>query len=212
MLLRSDYAMVAALWLLSLVPILAGGVRIAELMSDAAITADNERFFQAPTPVVLHIISASIYAILGALQFSRSIRQRHRRVHKINGVCVVLMGTLSALSGLWMTQFYPNIGFDGLALYVLRMLVGSLMLVCLCFGVHAIIRGFFFSHRAWMMRAYALGLGAGTQVFTHIPWFLFPETQSETTRLLYMAMGWLINLAFVEWLLVRKQGSKTAAC
>jgi hypothetical protein len=56
-----------------------------------------------------------------------------------------------------------------------------------------------------MVRAYALGLGAGTQVFTHIPWFVFPSIQGEMARTLCMAAGWLINVAVAEWLTRSRQ-------
>ncbi len=46
-----------------------------------------------------------------------------------------------------------------------------------------------------MMRSYALGLGAGTQVLTHLPWYLFPSIHGELARTLFMAAGWGINLA-----------------
>jgi len=34
-------------------------------------------------------------------------------------------------------------------------------------------------HRAWMMRGYAIGLGAGTRALTHVPYFLFEGIQGE---------------------------------
>ena len=40
------------------------------------------------------------------------------------------------------------------------------MAVCLVLGVTAIRRRDIAAHRAWMIRAYAIGLAAGTQVFT----------------------------------------------
>ena len=49
-----------------------------------------------------------------------------------------------------------------------------------------------------MMRGYALGLGAGTQALTHLPWCLFPAIQGELSRALCMAAGWAINLAVAE--------------
>ena len=33
-----------------------------------------------------------------------------------------------------------------------------------------------------MMRGYAIGLGAGTQVFTHVPWLLAFGVPDEFTR------------------------------
>jgi hypothetical protein len=76
------------------------------------------------------------------------------------------------------------------------------MILFICLGVAAIIRRDIPNHRAWMMRSYALGLGAGTQVLTHLPWFLFPSIQGELARTLLMLAGWVINLAVVEWILL----------
>jgi hypothetical protein len=50
-----------------------------------------------------------------------------------------------------------------------------------------------------MMRGYAIGLGAGTQAFTHVPWLIAFGTPSAFTRAWLMAAGWLINLAVAEW-------------
>jgi len=58
-------------------------------------------------------------------------------------------------------------------------------------------------HQRWMTRAYALGMGAGTQVVTHIPWFLWPELQGELLRAVCMGAGWAINIVVVEWVLRR---------
>jgi hypothetical protein len=78
------------------------------------------------------------------------------------------------------------------------------MALFLGLGVAAVLRRDIPRHRAWMMRGYALGLGAGTQVFTHLPWFLLPDIQGELARTLCMAAGWAINLVVVEWLISRK--------
>lgn len=40
------------------------------------------------------------------------------------------------------------------------------MAACLVLGFTAIRRRDIAAHRAWMIRAYAIGLGAGTQAFT----------------------------------------------
>lgn len=63
------------------------------------------------------------------------------------------------------------------------------------------------AHRAWMMRAYALGLGAGTQVLTHLPWLLWPALHTLGWRTLFMGLGWAINLAAAEWLIARARHS-----
>ena len=62
----------------------------------------------------------------------------------------------------------------------------------------------FTSHGAWMTRAYAIGLGAGTQVLTHIPWFVLAGTRpGELPRAVMMGAGWAINVVVAEWIIRR---------
>src|SRR5918912_467096 len=74
---------VTALLLLSAIPLAFGAVRLTQLASGAAITPANARFFAVPLPVVLHILSAFVYAIFGPFQFASRFRRRwpgwHRR-------------------------------------------------------------------------------------------------------------------------------------
>lgn len=212
---KSDWLIPTGLILLGIVPALAGTVRLVQLGSGADIAPDNARFFAAPIPVVLHIISATIFSFLGAFQFNSNLRRRAPTWHRGAGWALVACGLISAISGLWMTQFYargitPPASFDGTSLYLIRLLVGFAMVLALCIGLAAIRRREILNHRAWMMRGYALGLGAGTQVFTHIPWFVFPSIQGELARTLCMGAGWAINLAVAEWIIWRLRQSGRA--
>lgn len=207
---KSDWLIPAGLIALSVVPALAGGIRLFQLGGGAEITSDNARFFAEPLPVVLHIISATIFSFVGAFQFSSRMRRNAPNWHRNAGKVLVACGLVSAVSGLWMTQFYPRgitppASFDGHFLYVIRLLVGSSMVMCLCFGFAAVRKRDILNHRAWMLRGYALGLGAGTQVLTHIPWFVFPTIQGELARTLCMGSGWAINLAVAEWIIWKKK-------
>ncbi len=77
------------------------------------------------------------------------------------------------------------------------------MYASLVLGVIAIRRRDIGAHRAWMARGYAIGLGAGTQVLTHLPWMLVAGQAGGTPRVLLMTAGWGINLAVVVWALRR---------
>ena len=70
--------MPTGLLLLSVVPMIAGAVRVAELASGAEITPDNARFFAMPVPVLVHIFGASVYCVLGAFQFVAGFLRRRR--------------------------------------------------------------------------------------------------------------------------------------
>ena len=104
---NNGWLIVTGLIALSLVPVAAGAFRLAQLGGGAEITPENVRFFAAPLPAVLHILSASIYCVLGAFQFSPGIRRWRPGWHRGAGWLLVSLGLVAALSGLWLTQFYP---------------------------------------------------------------------------------------------------------
>lgn len=195
---------------LSLVPVLAGAARLSELASGAKVTPDNARFFTSPLPVVIHIVSVTLYSLLGVLQFAPGFRRRNSRWHRFVGKWILVpCGLAAALSGLWMTQFYPLPKGDGELLHVFRLIFGSAMLLSIALGVVSIWRRDYVTHGDWMMRGYAIGLGAGTQIFTHVPWLLFFGIPDELTRALLMAAGWVINIAVVEWIIRRQRIRRT---
>jgi hypothetical protein len=205
---KADWFIPAGLLALSFVPIAAGAFRIAQLGTGAAITAENARFFADPLPVVLHLVCAVIFCGLGAFQFSPGFRRRRLAWHRVAGWLLIPCGLVAAVTAVSMTLSYPRAveppaSFDGPVVDVLRLLAGSAMALYLCLGLAAVVRRDIPSHRAWMMRAYALGLGAGTQVLTHLPWYLFAGSRGELARAVFMAAGWLINLAVAEWAIWR---------
>jgi hypothetical protein len=105
-----------------------------------------------------------------------------------------------ALSALWMTQFYPRQPGTGELAHVFRLAFGSGMAASIILGFTAIRRGDVARHRAWMTRAYALALGAGTQVFTQgIGNAVFGTSELNTA--LMLGAGWGINLAVAEYVI-----------
>ena len=201
---RSATWLVAALILLSAIPIAAGAFRLRELAGGAEITPANARFFASPLPVVLHIVSVALYAILGAFQFVPSLRRRRHGWHRTAGWIVLPSGLIVALSGLWMTLFYRMPAHDGALVYGLRLLFGSAMLFSLLGGVVALWRRQFVQHGNWMLRGYAIGMGAGTQVLTGMVEAAFADPPTQLSHALLMGAGWVINLAVAEWIIRRR--------
>jgi Predicted membrane protein (DUF2306) len=81
------------------------------------------------------------------------------------------------------------------------------MIACLILGFTAIRRRKIPAHRAWMIRAYAIALAAGTQAFTEgIGQALLGagELQGDLAK----AAGWAINLAVAEWAINRQTKPK----
>ncbi|WP_188191903.1 hypothetical protein [Nonomuraea sp. SYSU D8015] len=90
---RGDGRLVpAGLIALTVVPLIAGAVRLTELFTGAEVTSANARYFDAPTPVILHIFAASGYGVLGAFQFARGFRRRRPGWHRVSGRLLVPLG------------------------------------------------------------------------------------------------------------------------
>lgn len=115
----------------------------------------------------------------------------------------MVCGLLAGLSGLWMTLFLARPGGSHALLYVFRLGFGSGMVASILLSYTAIRRGDVIGHRAWMMRAYAIGLGAGTQVLTGTVESLLVSHPTELSRALALGAGWIINLAVAEWAIRR---------
>lgn len=101
-----------------------------------------------------------------------------------------------------MTLFYEEEPGTGNLLYLFRLVFASGMAACLALGFAAIRRRDIDAHRAWMVRAYAISLAAGTQAFTEgIGGALFGT--GELHGDLAKGAGWVINLAIAEWAMRR---------
>ncbi|MEV0461012.1 DUF2306 domain-containing protein [Catellatospora methionotrophica] len=197
------YALIA----LSLIPVAAGAFRVTSLATGAPIDDGNARFFADPVPVVLHIVGATVYCLVGAFQFDAVLRRRRPGWHRAAGRVLIPCGLVAALSGMWMAVAYELPPIDGLGVMLLRLVFGGGMAAAIVLGLLAVRRRDFTAHRAWMMRGYAIGLAAGTQAFTHLPLLLTGDEPGMLGRFTAMAAGWLINLAVAEWF-IRRAGRR----
>jgi uncharacterized membrane protein len=209
---RSEWLVPVALVALSLVPAVMGTVRLTQLAGGAPVTPENARFFASPLPVALHVPAAIVYSVLGAFQFAPGFRRRRRGWHRAAGRVLAPCGLLAALTGLWMAHFYPWPAGDGQLVYAERLLFGTAMVASIGLALDAIRRRDFSTHGEWMIRAYAIGLGAGTQVFTHLPWFVLADGKpGELARGVMMGAGWALNVVVAEWIIRRGRAARPRA-
>ena len=78
------------------------------------------------------------------------------------------------------------------------------MIVSIVLSFTAIRRGNVKQHRAWMMRGYAIGMGAGTQALVLMVGEMIAGKPDELSRALLMGAAWVINLAVAEWVIRRR--------
>lgn len=194
---RGPLALVA----LSLIPVIAGAVRLTDVSTGSTRMPPDAHHPDVPEALIVHIVSATAYSLLGAFQFSAGIRRR-TGWHRAAGRVLVPMGLAVALSALWLTLVYPTEVNTGPLLYWSRVIFALAMAACLVLGLISVRARNFRAHRAWMIRAYALGLGAGTQVVTI---GLAEATLGTSTPVIdaATAAGWAVNLAVAE-LIVRR--------
>lgn len=201
---RNNWKVPLVLLLISAIPLAAGIVRLVGLSGNPEISIENARFVEAPLPVIVHILSVSLFSILGAPQFSSELRQRRTRWHRAAGRIVAVSGIITALSGFWMTVMYPiPPELQGSMLYAVRVFVSVAMLLSILKAVVAVKGGDIATHRAWMIRAFALGQGAGMQVVVLLPWMLLIGKPSILQREMLMSFAWLINLLLAEMVIHR---------
>lgn len=192
-----------ALVALVLLPLFFGVLRLVELTGGPARMPANPRLNASPVPVVVHIASAVGYTVLGAFQFSAGLRRRRPGWHRAGGRVLVLLGLAVALSALWMTLGYARQPGTGVLAYLLRLGFGTAMTASLVLGVAAIRRRDIARHRAWMTRAYALALGAATQLFTLA---IGPAVFGTGVLIHDLSLGaaWVINSAVAEYIIRRR--------
>jgi uncharacterized membrane protein len=126
-----------------------------------------------------------------------SLRRRRPRCHRAADRTLVVAGALVAGSALWMRLMYPQEG-TGDVLYLFRPAFSTLMVASIVLGFAAIRRREIARHRAWMIRADAIALAAGTQAFTMgVGGARFGD--GVLAHDLSIASAWLIDPAVAEW-------------
>jgi hypothetical protein len=194
---RRDWLIPTLLTIYAILPLIPGAFRMIELGGGPQILPENPRALGAPLPVIVHIVSAFFYTVAGAWQFSPALRRTpwHRRAGRL----LAPLGLVAALSGVYMTLVFPTAPEYDPLLVPFRLLFGGGMAIAIVLALVAILtRRDVATHRAWMMRAYAIGLGAATQIVIFIPLSPF-GTPGPMAATLLLSAAWVINLAIAEW-------------
>ncbi len=202
---RQEWAVFMAVAVYSFIPVVGGVFRFVELSGGPNLLPENARALADPWPVIVHIIGSAIFCVGGAVQFLPSIRDRNPSVHRFIGRIVAIAGCGSAASGLWMTWFFafPE-ALQGPLLFAVRTVLSIAMIALIGWAVAAIRAGSVLSHRAAMLRAYAIGQGASTQAWVGIGWIVILGSEpSGLARDLFMAGCWALNLWGAETLIRR---------
>ncbi len=200
---KSDRYLLSILLFLCLVPVLSGAYRLYSIATIGEADPENLSYLPNPIPIAVHMITYMVFCVIGAFQIAPVFRQRHLKWHRWAGRVLAPIGLVAATTGIWMTLAYPPLISNGTTVGYVRIAFGIGMIVSLAIGVLAIKRRDIAIHQIWMVRSYAIALGASTQALVAIPWFILIGEPQGIPWALAMTVTWLFNLAIGEWYLRR---------
>ncbi len=168
-----------------------------------------------PLPVLVafyvHVVGGGLALVLGPLQFWRGLRTRHPLVHRSIGRTYLIAVAAAAVAGVVLAPS-TQAGLVGLFGF------GALGVIWLVTGwraYRAIRAGNVASHRAWMMRNFAMTYSAVTLriwlpllIVAQVPFsgaggFEF-EVAFANAYAVVPFLAWLPNLVVAEWLIRRR--------
>lgn len=159
---QSHWLVPAGLLLIGSIAVISGIIRLTAL-GDALTTGiipdapeGLEHYVEFPLISLLHLIPGMLFLLLGPLQFTPVLRHRWPRLHRWSGRAVVVCGMLTGIGAIIMAFVFPVI-VNQLST-VANITMGSALIGALIIALRAILRGDVPCHRAWMIRAYAVGL------------------------------------------------------
>lgn len=192
---------VTGLLFLSVIPVIGGVVSLG------AAAAEPEAWsVPASVAMVAHIVSMSVFCLVGAFQFSPALRTR-RRWHRTSGRALLPAGFVAALAAMWLAVFFGGPP-EELPLAMIRLVFAVAMIVFLALAVIAIVRRDFDRHGAWMTRGYALAVTGSTQALVMILWSIpFGEADIVAETWL-VAAGFLVNSVVAELIIWRRSGRR----
>ncbi|WP_431285608.1 DUF2306 domain-containing protein [Humitalea sp. 24SJ18S-53] len=186
-----------ALAFCTFIPVLMAAVRVVQIPL-GALPEDSLRLASFPVAFFLHSLAGVLFGILGPLQFVRALRRRYGILHRLAGRVFLLAGVGLALSGLALLQQVESIA-TGL-LDAARGVFGLALIAVLVLGVAAARAHNMLRHRAWMIRAYAIGMGSGSAALVmFLVYLITGEPPSGLTTDIVVVSMWLLTIAVGEW-------------
>ena len=183
------------------IPIIAATLTMYQIAA-GRLPETSIKFAVVPGPLFFHALGGVLFGLLGPLQFAGVLKRRFGWLHKLTGRVFVASGLLLGLSSLRLLAEFPDA--STWVLVSARVAAGLGVAGALIWALIAIRQGRVARHRAWMIRAYAVGMGSATISFIMLPIFLITGEAVEgyAADLLFVA-SWLINIAIAEWVIRR---------
>jgi uncharacterized membrane protein len=150
----------------------------------------------------MHVVGGATFGILGPIQFGRVLMRKYGQLHRVLGRVFVAAGAMISLSSLSLLWHFP--AAYSLAVNSGRLLFGIALGAALVMAMLAIRKRDFARHRNWMIRAYAIGMGATAVTMVFFP--IYAITGAAPTGLvsdIVFLGSWTACIVFAEALVRR---------
>ena len=192
---------VAALFSGTLLTIILALVQVVQIPL-GALPADSRHLSAAPFWHFMHVLGGATFGILGPLQFGRVLMRKYGRLHRFMGRVYVAAGAMISLSSLGLLWHFP--GTYTVAVSSGRLLFGIALGVALAIAMQAIRQRDFARHRNWMIRAYAIGIGATVVSMVFFPIYVITgEPPMGLAADIVFLGSWTACVVFAEGLVRR---------
>lgn len=178
------------------IPVLNSFVQVFQIPS-STYPADSARLSVAPISWFTHVLAGVAFGITGPVQFVRALRNRFGTIHRVSGWIFVLSGATVGLSGLSILTQVTSVRTP--VADIARGIFGLALLVALALSMAAIRSRDFLRHRAWMIRAYAVGMGLGTVGLVFFPIYIIKgQAPIGLASDIIFVTSWGLNLVLAE--------------
>ncbi len=198
--------LVLALAFLTFIPVMTALVLVFQIPF-GTYPEESTRLAIAPIAWFAHVLAGAAFGITGPVQFVRALRGRFGALHRVLGRIFVLSGAILGLSSLSllaqvMSQRTPLVD-------IARGLFGIALLIALVLAMAAIRNRDFLRHRAWVIRAYAIGMGLGAVALVFFPIYIITgQPPSGLASDILFVTSWVLTIAFAE-VVVRRFSSSS---
>lgn len=191
----------AVLFFGTLLTIISALVQVVQIPL-GALPEEARRLSAIPVWHFMHVLGGAMFGILGPIQFGRVLMRKYGLLHRLMGRVFVAAGAMLSLSTLGLLWHFPD--QYSVALSSGRLLFGIALGVALIIAMQAIHKRDFTRHRNWMIRAYAIGMGAAAVTMVFIPVYAITGEPPTGLALDIIFLGsWTACIVFAEGLVRR---------
>lgn len=167
-----------------------------QVHTEAGIVTLFARYVDHPVQTVAHLVPGILLLLFVPIQFSRTVRNRYRQLHRWSG---------RVLLALLLVAIVPAVYFGVVDSHTLPWerptitLFSGIVIYAATTAYLAIRRRDVARHREWMIRTFAMMIGIGTVRIVSVPFVFMTTASYETITVASMWVGWVLTLGIAEW-------------